>query len=429
LPKQAGWAGLVDACRVMSGKTIKLLQIVYAAELKRLFATADSLLGDMDKLNTEDAKNNPQAFADTASDLASRAAQLAEYLRQRAKDEESPYMRSQLEERARQIDEKATQLIDAVNDLLQDPDNAEHAKRVNDLLKELNDLVANSARVVNENQTELPTVDEEALPSLANVLSDREAERARRIAEEEQEERQSIPANFQLLDAYDPKAVQTHTEELEKQLQKLQGIEEHLKRNPNDPIAREELKKLLDELDKSAKSLHEGVTKDHSDAIRARAEEVRSHSDDLADAISRNDREQAAKASKLLANSARQLAEDLRTQAARTTDPELKKDLERAAEQIERDLGEVLRTAKDALDNPNDLAKKTAMQSAIENLKRDANRCVDIVDDQLRDERVMRDTTKAIEVRYLFAALYLFQLMIGNTGGHVEVAGRRTQWQ
>lgn len=32
--RKSGWNGLVDACRVMSGKTIRLLQIVYGADLK-----------------------------------------------------------------------------------------------------------------------------------------------------------------------------------------------------------------------------------------------------------------------------------------------------------------------------------------------------------------------------------------------------------
>ncbi|MCL4419627.1 hypothetical protein M1146_06040 [Patescibacteria group bacterium] len=32
--RKSGWNGLVDACRVMSGNTIKLLQIVYGADLK-----------------------------------------------------------------------------------------------------------------------------------------------------------------------------------------------------------------------------------------------------------------------------------------------------------------------------------------------------------------------------------------------------------
>jgi hypothetical protein len=36
------WDNLVDACKVISGKTILLLQIVYGAELKRIFAQAEA---------------------------------------------------------------------------------------------------------------------------------------------------------------------------------------------------------------------------------------------------------------------------------------------------------------------------------------------------------------------------------------------------
>jgi hypothetical protein len=40
--RKAGWAQLVDACKIIAGKTVLLLQIVYGAEVTRLFRAADS---------------------------------------------------------------------------------------------------------------------------------------------------------------------------------------------------------------------------------------------------------------------------------------------------------------------------------------------------------------------------------------------------
>jgi hypothetical protein len=58
--RKVGWAGLVESCRIMAAKTIKLLQIVYGAELKRLFAVADGLLGDLSTFKTALAQDDPQ---------------------------------------------------------------------------------------------------------------------------------------------------------------------------------------------------------------------------------------------------------------------------------------------------------------------------------------------------------------------------------
>jgi len=109
--------------------------------------------------------------------LASRAAQLAQFLNMRAKEEESPFLRKELEEKAALLDTKSNELIAAVNDLLEDPDNKDHAKRVNDLLQELNDLVSKSARAVKEGQIDQAPVDENSLASVSKALEAREAAR------------------------------------------------------------------------------------------------------------------------------------------------------------------------------------------------------------------------------------------------------------
>src|SRR5690606_38275648 len=39
--RKAGWGKMVDACKVIAGKTVLLLQIVYGAEIERLFRSAE----------------------------------------------------------------------------------------------------------------------------------------------------------------------------------------------------------------------------------------------------------------------------------------------------------------------------------------------------------------------------------------------------
>jgi hypothetical protein len=50
----------------MAGKTIRLLEIVYGAELKRLFAEAEQILQSLKNFSTDLAQSDPQAFADQA---------------------------------------------------------------------------------------------------------------------------------------------------------------------------------------------------------------------------------------------------------------------------------------------------------------------------------------------------------------------------
>lgn len=73
--RKLGWASLVEACKVIAGKTVLLLQIVYGAEVERLFRAAEQVAEAMNKLNSKDASKNAQKFADDASNAATQAKQ------------------------------------------------------------------------------------------------------------------------------------------------------------------------------------------------------------------------------------------------------------------------------------------------------------------------------------------------------------------
>ncbi len=49
--RKGGWSLLVDSCKIIAGKTILLLQIVYGADIQRVFACADFAFDALNKLD------------------------------------------------------------------------------------------------------------------------------------------------------------------------------------------------------------------------------------------------------------------------------------------------------------------------------------------------------------------------------------------
>src|SRR5690606_12728479 len=120
--RKQGWAQLVEACKIIAGKTILLLQIVYGAELQRIFTAAEMTIQSVEKLDGERAKDSPDQLAEDASNAASMATQLAEYVKSKAADTDSPLLKQQLQDRSEELEAKSEALISAVNDVLADPD-------------------------------------------------------------------------------------------------------------------------------------------------------------------------------------------------------------------------------------------------------------------------------------------------------------------
>ena len=137
--RKAAWDKLVDSCKVISGKTILLLQIVYGAELKRIFAAAQATRDKLNALDTKKSKTDPQAFADAAGDVATRANQLAEYLKHKAADEDSPLVKQQLLDSAKELEKGAEDIINTANKILENPDDQ---NAINQFHKEKKDLEA-----------------------------------------------------------------------------------------------------------------------------------------------------------------------------------------------------------------------------------------------------------------------------------------------
>lgn len=184
-----GWSLLTEACRLMAGKTIRLLQIVYGADLKRLFAVANQVHKNLGEMDLANAVDNPDDFAEWATALATKANQMATYMEARAKDELSPVTKAKLTEMSVELKHLAHDLVDKVNDLLDDPTDEAKKAAVARLAKALARLVEEAGIFLVETQTELPGFNESTLDSLAIAMARRKAEleEAERIAREEAE--------------------------------------------------------------------------------------------------------------------------------------------------------------------------------------------------------------------------------------------------
>jgi hypothetical protein len=78
--RKSGWANLVEACKTIAGKTVLLLQIVYGAEVLRIFRAAENAEGSLNKLSVDTVQNNPADFARDVSGAATKANQVGDYV-------------------------------------------------------------------------------------------------------------------------------------------------------------------------------------------------------------------------------------------------------------------------------------------------------------------------------------------------------------
>lgn len=87
----------------MAGMTIKLLQIVYGADFKRLDQTFDKFDALVDGFDVDAMQKAPADFVNNASALATEANRLATYIAQKAADEEDEYAKQQMMEVAQKL--------------------------------------------------------------------------------------------------------------------------------------------------------------------------------------------------------------------------------------------------------------------------------------------------------------------------------------
>ncbi len=94
--RKKGWAGVSNACRIIGGNTIRVLKIVYGAQLQRLVQSSDNTLNLLDTIDVALVTQDPQQFADIISEVAGKVADLGVYTTDKANDEASPVSRDEV---------------------------------------------------------------------------------------------------------------------------------------------------------------------------------------------------------------------------------------------------------------------------------------------------------------------------------------------
>jgi hypothetical protein len=135
--RKAGWEGLLQASKIISGKTIRILEIVYGAEIKRLLFTAEQTQKLLEQTDSSQAAKDPDAFAQHVGELASKAGELASQVTNKATDEEAPLSRKNLERTGDDLRERSERLVALANELLVNPDDSAKKKNFDDEMKAL----------------------------------------------------------------------------------------------------------------------------------------------------------------------------------------------------------------------------------------------------------------------------------------------------
>ncbi|GAM24924.1 hypothetical protein SAMD00019534_080990 [Acytostelium subglobosum LB1] len=116
--RKKAWENLSDNCRSIGNETIKILHVVYGAELKRLIIHSDRAKTAVESIRIERLADDAQTFADGISNSVSEIFKFASYLKLRANDEDAPWVKGEYISQADQLVETGNKLITITNDLL-----------------------------------------------------------------------------------------------------------------------------------------------------------------------------------------------------------------------------------------------------------------------------------------------------------------------
>eukprot|EP01125_Pyxidicula_operculata_P001205 TRINITY_DN11143_c0_g1_i1.p1 TRINITY_DN11143_c0_g1~~TRINITY_DN11143_c0_g1_i1.p1 ORF type:complete len:1114 (+),score=420.43 TRINITY_DN11143_c0_g1_i1:88-3429(+) len=418
--RKQGWNGLVDACRIMSGKTIRLLQIVYGADLKRLQLSADRLTDDIDSLgptNLSDPRNH-QKFANDMGGLAQKALKLQNLLKDKANEQESPFARDLLNKIAGGLRDRTQDLINAGNAALANP---ELAPQVDDALQKLKDEIARAKQALNDTAPEEPKslqnlkrldpfLDkaEKSVADLPDVVRKNPAayERAEKEAKDNvQEVLRQIKPNPKL---------KRDADKIEEDLKNQILAARNALRNPNNPAANKDLDKATDALLNALNNLRKTnpdnkLTPQQRDDFRQALDNLRNNFEPSKILKKPEDKDhlpyerlndslanlkQAVKDGdpKMANNNIRQAVQNAKDLIDKLRDPERKlppyerQRNEQAANDLENLIPRLIKKGSPVMKNMNDQPAKEDLMDAINRLKRAADRGA-----KPKDERDLRD--------------------------------------
>lgn len=121
------WQKLSHSCRSIADAIIKLLEILYGAETQRIYIVNEKLQKATKAaiaIPQSVVSDDQQKFADSASDAATYANHLAQFLQMRAQDEDSPYHQQELNQAANELLEIANSIVNQANECMDEPEQA-----------------------------------------------------------------------------------------------------------------------------------------------------------------------------------------------------------------------------------------------------------------------------------------------------------------
>eukprot|EP01113_Clastostelium_recurvatum_P034765 TRINITY_DN475_c0_g1_i1.p1 TRINITY_DN475_c0_g1~~TRINITY_DN475_c0_g1_i1.p1 ORF type:complete len:1458 (+),score=534.71 TRINITY_DN475_c0_g1_i1:108-4481(+) len=155
----AGWDRLLASCRTISFETVRILQIVYGAELKRLMMAIENAR-NATKINPDLAAKNPEEFVRQVDKLSQNAADLAEYVRAKANDEDSPVLKKLFNDLGDSLQRDADQVVQRANDLLKNPKDDKLQKEFANVVRNIENAANQAAKPVQEKIQQLPDSDD-----------------------------------------------------------------------------------------------------------------------------------------------------------------------------------------------------------------------------------------------------------------------------
>ena len=387
--KASGWALLVESCKVMSSKTIRLLQIVYGAEKERVFRAAQKALDALNQLNPLDARNGKD-FAQKASEAATQANQLAAYVRDRATDA-PPEKRKELLGLADELNNGAQTLINDANQLLRDPTNPNLQRNVANDINDVKGTINRAVDALKDMDTDFSNAAND-FENRSNALADslRELGAAGQDSYDEdilltaKKERQQMDNLLDDIDSGNNNAAQEdlrNAKLLNDKLGELAQMEQNLTNDPKKKNqlqqAKRELEQVfpgyqnaannainnptdnnMDQLDDAHDRLDQAIQKlcdivgNTNAQIGASARKELEDLDELRNAARGGDNDGLGRAAKSLIKENKCLTGLCGAQADKTTDPLRKRQISEAVEELQRLLPHELLSAKGAIQNP-----------------------------------------------------------------------------
>lgn len=389
--RAAAWNRLVDSLKEMSRRTVHVLEAVYGAERERVILAAQRALDAIDKTHPDSAASNPRDFTEKVSHAATKANELAELMRGKAETVESEQQRQALLSQADEINKASRILIEDANHLLKDRNNAELVSlviddldnlttevnrgkvlieqiddlglsrsfedRSRDLDRQLADLASSGKTDLSDEILYVAKKERGELDNLQEDLNNGDANAAQRSLDEAQLYNQQLGKLARLQadrlqdDPQKQQALRQAADQLDRIFPGYQSAATRAIGDPNNDATRDALDAQHDKLEEAINRLTDLVTNPNAEilaAARKEREDLRS----LNESAKMGDQQMVARHAKNVVVENNLLNQHARQAAQQTSDPERRRQIQNACDELQRLLPHELLAAKSALEDP-----------------------------------------------------------------------------